>query len=339
MNRRAAAGWIVLSGVLLAACRKDVGLPAGGDLPDVPYVVEMPPGAPPLPVFDDPLTEAKVLLGKALFFDPRLSQGNGISCASCHHPARAFSDTVALSFGAGGRAGFRNAPTLTNVAYHPLLNKDGGVPTLHQQVLVPIADEAEMDADVHQVALALRDVEPYAGLSRRAYDRPLDIYVITRALAAYERTLIGGWSAYDRYRAGDTEALTAQEQAGLAVFEGAGCGQCHSGFDLTDRGFHNTGLELDHSDDAGRQRITLDPLDRGKFKTPTLRNIALTAPYMHDGSLATLADVVAHFNSGGLNDPTKSPLMVPLGLTAQQQEDLVAFLHSLTDGRSLDQVP
>ncbi len=333
------SAWCVLALVLTAyGCRKDVE-PFGHAAADLPFVVELPPGAPPLPAFEDALTEAKVRLGKALFFDQRLSQGKGISCASCHHPGKAFSDTVALSVGAFGRLGFRNAPTLTNVAYHPLMNRDGGVPTLHQQVLVPISDEAEMDADIHQVAVALRDLPPYAELSERAYGRRLDIFVITRALAAYERTLIGGWSRYDLYRQGDTDALTPQEQDGLAVFEGAGCGACHGGFDLTDRGFHNTGLELDHSDDAGRERITLDPLDRGKFKTPTLRNIALTAPYMHDGSLATLEEVVAHFNGGGLPDPNRSPLMVPLGLTAQQQQDLVAFFGSLTDGRSLDQVP
>ena len=155
------------------------------------------------------------------------------------------------------------------------------------------------------------------------------------------RTLISGTSRADRFLyEGDSTALTAQEGNGWSIFNGerGNCSACHSGFDLSDHGFHNIGLSLDHSADPGRQRITLNPADRGKFKTPTLRNIALTAPYMHDGSLATLEEVIDHFSAGGLPDPNKDPLMAPLQLTTQEKQDLIAFLRALTDGRTLDQV-
>lgn len=295
------------------------------------------PSIPP----DNPLTVASVQLGKALFFDERLSLGRGISCASCHHPDLAFSDTVALSTGVHGGAGFRNSSGLANVAYHPLLMRDGGAPSLEQQVLIPLTDTVEMDADINAIVNALRDVEPYRSLSAAAYNRPFDLFVLTRALASYERTLISGASRFDRFLyEGDSTALTVQERNGWIIFNGdrGNCSVCHSGFDLSDHDFHNIGLLLDHGADPGRQRITLNPADRGKFKTPTLRNIALTAPYMHNGSMATLEDVIDHFSGGGLPDPNKDPMLTPLQLSLQEKQDLIAFLRTLTDERSLDQV-
>lgn len=323
--------------LLLAACKRDT---TGPQEQDVPFAVELPPGFPPIPTpADNPLTEARVKLGKLLFFDARLSLGQGISCASCHLPARAFSDTVGLSLGAGGALGTRNAQPLLNLAWHTAFFRDGGVPSLEQQVLAPVHDEREMNSDLVQAAAQLRDVEPYAALSARGFGRPLDGYVVTRAIAAYERTLVSGWSRYDAAVNGDVDALTAQEQRGMALFgsPAVGCSGCHGGFDLTDRTFRNVGYGADN--DEGRERITLDPADRGSFKVPTLRNVALTAPYMHDGSLATLGEVVDFFNSGGNADPNKDPLMQPLGLSAEDRSDLVAFLRALTDERTLDQVP
>ena len=324
-----------LAGLLLAGCTRE---PAGPG-PSAPlFTLRIPPGWPPPPLrADNPLTVASVELGKALFFDERLSLGRGISCASCHHPARAFSDTVALSIGVEGGVGARNAPSLANVAYHPLLLRDGGAPTLEQQVFIPLFDEAEMDADPQQVVELLRTDPHLTELSIRAFGKPMDLYVLTRSLANYQRTLLGGTSRYDRFLQGDATALNEAELRGMQLFTGAAnCASCHVGFDQTDHDFHNIGTSLDHAADPGRQRISLDPADRGKFKTPTLRNIALTAPYMHDGSMSTLEEVVVHFNSGGLADPNKDPLMVPLQLSADQQQDLVAFLRSLTDERSLD---
>ena len=331
----------VVPALLLVACGKETDVPP--ETTDEPFIVSMPAGAPVLPVPEaNGLTKARVELGKALFFDAGLSLGRGISCASCHFADHAFSDTVALSVGAEGQTGFRNAPPLSNLAYHHDFFRDGGIPTLEQQVLAPIHTENEMASDILEVAEQLRGNARYVELSRLAYDREPDPYVITRAIACYERTLVSGWSRYDRsVYEGDATALTEAEQRGLTIFNSveAGCSGCHSGFDLSDHSYRNIGTSLDHSADPGRERITLDPADRGKFKVPTLRNVAITGPYMHDGSMATLEEVVDHFVGGGVDDPNKDPLIQPLPLTAQDRSDLVAFLRALTDDRSLDQVP
>lgn len=330
--------FLLLAMGLLAACGKEDEVASPGE---ALFPLAVPAGwpAPPLRK-DNPLTAVSVELGKALFFDDRLSMGRGVSCGSCHLPGHAFSDTVALSAGVQGRPGLRNAPTLANVVYHPLLNRDGGAPTLEQQVLNPLFDEAEMNADPQQVVDLLRTDPWVNALSMRAYGRTFDLYVLTRSIANYERTLIGGTSRYDRYLQGDTSALNATEQRGLQVFNGAGhCTACHGGYDLSDHGFHNVGAGAPDAEDNGRERITLDPADRGKFKTPTLRNIARTAPYMHDGGMATLEAVVQHFNTGGPDHPNKDPLVIPLNLTSGEQQDLVAFLRSLTDEQPLDRVP
>ncbi len=324
----------------LVGCRKDGPLPQS--MATEPFPLEVPAWMPAVPVpGDNPLTRPAVELGKHLFFEPRLSRTGTVSCGSCHFPDHAFSDTVALSLGVDQQPGMRNAPTLANVAYHPELFRDGGVPNLEMQVLAPILDEHEMDHDVLVLAGELRDQEPYRSLSQLAYGRALDPYVITRAIASYERTLISGWSRFDRYLyEGDSMALTTSEANGWQLFSGpvAGCTGCHSGFDLSDHSYRNVGQYLTYAD-PGRARISLDPADEGKFKVPTLRNIARTAPYMHDGAMATLEEVVDHFASGGLAHPNKDPLLGPFTLTAQERTDLLAFLHALTDERPLDQVP
>lgn len=303
------------------------------------WAVVLPQGAPALPVPPgSPLTEASVALGKALFFEPRLSLGGEVSCASCHRPDRAFADTVPFSVGAHGRTTARNTPSLVGVAYVPLLMWDGGVPSLEQQVLVPAGVEGEMAADIGRAAEALRSVEPYRSLSRKAYGRELDLFAVTHALASYERTLIGGRSRSDRFLYGrDSLALSGAERAGWLLFssERLGCTHCHSGFGLSDQHFYNIGL-ADAGADPGRQRITLKPSDRGAFKVPTLRNITRTAPYMHDGSLPTLDAVIDHFASGGGPDTLKSPLMHPFALTPRERQDLLAFLGALADERNFD---
>jgi cytochrome c peroxidase len=191
------------------------------------------------------------------------------------------------------------------------------------------------------VAALLREEERYNALSRVAYGRELDAWVVTRAIANYERTLISGWSRYDRYIQGDLSALTEQELRGLALFnsEALNCTSCHGGFDLSDHAYHNVGQYLDYSMDPGRGRITLRPEDEGRFKTPSLRNVALTAPYMHDGSMPTLKHVIDHFASGGLPHPNRDPEMRTFTITEEEKADLIAFLESLTDERSLDQLP
>ena len=330
----------ILATALLACGKEEDAVP---EVTDEPFIMTMPSGAPPLPVPEaNQLTKARVELGKALFFDEGMSLGRGISCASCHFSERAFSDTLALSVGADGLMGLRNAPSLANVAYHPAYFRDGGIPTLEQQVLAPIHDEAEMASNIVEAAELFRGNDRYAALSRLAYGRELDPFVITRAIACYERTLVSGWSRYDRFHyEGDEDALTEQERRGYELFIGptTDCAGCHSGFDLSDHSFRNIGTSLDHTVDPGRERITLDPADRGKFKVPTLRNVAITGPYMHDGSIATLEGVMEHFVNGGVDDPNKDPLVHPLALSVQDKSDIVAFLYSLTDDRSLDQVP
>lgn len=326
--------------MVVSGCRKDPEM-AGGEVL-APFVLELPPGAgmPPIPEAN-PLTAASVRLGKALFFEPGLSRTGMLACAGCHFPERAFSDTVPLSVGVNGETGMRNAPSLANVAYHPALFRDGGVPTLEMQVLAPIHDALEMDHDINVAAGALRDQPPYSLLSEQAYGRPLDAYVITRALANYERTLLSGWSRYDRFVfLGEGSALTEQELRGMDLFhrDTIGCANCHAGQDLSDHAFYNIGQYLDYAD-PGRERITDDPGDLGKFKVPTLRNIARTAPYMHDGTMVTLGEVIDHFASGGLPHPNKSPLLVPFTLSPNERADLIAFLNALTDERSIDQVP
>lgn len=330
---------LLLFACVLSACRKDPAVVE--EAVDHPFDLELPAGFPALPVPpENPLTAASVELGKLLFFDPRLSRDGSIACASCHHPARAFSDTVALSTGVDGALGMRNSPSLANVGYHPRLFRDGGIPTLERQVLAPISDPVEMAHSIELAASAVAVEAEYQRLSQLAYERPIDAYVVTRALASYERTLVSGWSPYDRYLRGDTSALSESEVHGLELFnsETLGCTACHSGFDLSDHSFQNIGQYLDYAD-PGRERITQDPSDEGKFKVPTLRNVALTAPYMHDGAMTSLDEVIDHFASGGLPHPNRSSILTNFVLTAEEKASLIAFLNALTDERSLDQVP
>ncbi|MBX2972977.1 MAG: c-type cytochrome [Flavobacteriales bacterium] len=326
--------------MVLPGCRKDPALEVAAA--DAPFELRLPPGAPyPEVPAAYPMTRASVALGKALFFDPRLSRDGTVSCASCHSPAHAFSDTLPLSRGVDGRTGMRNAPTLANVAYHPALFRDGGVPTLEAQVIAPVLDPDEMDHTLQGAAERLSGDADYQQWSRLAYGRELDPYAITRAIAAYERTLISGWSRFDRFHyQGDADALSESEQRGWRLFssEALNCTACHNGFDLSDHTYQNIGQYMEYAD-PGRARISLDLADHGKFKVPTLRNIARTAPYMHDGAMATLEEVVDHFASGGHAHPNRSPLMTGFSITETERSDLIAFLHALTDERSIDQVP
>ncbi|HEY9178760.1 MAG TPA: cytochrome c peroxidase [Flavipsychrobacter sp.] len=293
-----------------------------------------PAGFPEIPFPDDnPFSYRKWELGKMLFNDKMLSVDYTISCASCHKTELAFSDDVAKSLGAGALTGRRNAPTLANVAYHPYYTREGGVPTLEMQVLVPIQEHDEMNFNIVDIAERMKQVPQYMDMSREIFDREPDAYVITRAIATYERTLVSGNSAYDKYvNRGDTRGFGEAAQRGMRLFFStrAGCSDCHSGFNFTNYSFENNGLYEQYSD-PGRKRLTGKEVDNALFKVPTLRNIALTAPYMFDGSVKTLEDVVAHYNTGGKPHPNKSKKLHPLQLTLQEQKDLVAFLYTLTD--------
>jgi len=313
---------------LLASCQKETKSP----LDETPYSLKIPEGwpTPDIPE-DNELTVARVALGKRLFYDPVLSVDSTISCASCHKQELAFADDVAISPGVEGRLGFRNSPTLANVAYLTLMNKDGGVPKLDLQPIVPIEDHAEMDFSLLAAARRLNAIENYEDDFLRAYEEEASPFTITRSLGAFMRTLISGDSRYDHYLEGKAQ-LTADERTGMELFFSGrtDCSSCHSSFNFTNNSFRNNGL-YEMYEDVGRKRVTILEEDEGKFRIPTLRNIALTAPYMHDGSLPNLAAVVEHYNSGGSNHPNKAPLIHPLDLSEQEQQQLVLFLETLTD--------
>lgn len=314
--------------LIVSGCKKDEDTSL-----DAPYALTLPAGFPAMniPVGNE-LTVVRVELGKMLFFDKALSRDSSVSCGSCHLQSNAFSDKVALSFGVEGRTGMRNSPPLFNLGYYPSFFADGGVPTLELQVLAPVQDVNEMDHEFPLAVERLAQNPRYQELGQIAYGRAFDAFVLTRAIAAFERTMISGNSAYDKYNNGQSSTINASAKRGLELFtsERLSCSGCHSGFTFTDFSFKNNGLYVAYAD-TGRMRVTALPADRDKFKVPTLRNIGLTAPYMHDGSIATLPEVIEHYNSGGAANPQKDDRIKPLQLTSQEKSDLLEFLHSLTD--------
>jgi cytochrome c peroxidase len=264
----------------------------------------------------NPMTVEKVELGRRLFFDRRLSADGSISCATCHRPERAFSDPRPVSIGVFGRTGTRNAPSLINRGYGQAFFWDGRTTSLEEQVLRPIEDPTEMASNA--IAAAAR-----VGLTRGA---------LASALASYVRSILAGDSAFDRYVHGDRAALTKEQHAGLTVFRGTGnCTACHIGPTFSDEQFHNTSVALRNGviADVGRFFVTQRESDRGAFKTPTLREVANTAPYMHDGSIATLEEVVEFYDRGGNPNPGLDREIRPLQLTADEKRSLVSFLRSL----------
>lgn len=281
---------------------------------------------------DNEYTYHRYLLGRNLFFNPILSKDSSISCASCHIPSKAFSGGQQVNEGVGGLKGNRNAPGLLNVGYAPYFNFDGGVPSLEMQVLVPIQEEHEFNTNILTIAEKLNQDTAIVSLSYLAYNRPVDAFVITRALGVFQRTLISNNSRYDQFLNGNSSVLSLQEVKGKELFFSPelNCGACHSGPLFTSFSFENNGIYKDY-EDAGRYRITGQDDDWGKFKVPTLRNIALTSPYMHDGSFNSLEEVLAHYNSGGHANENKNSSIQPLNLSIAEQEAVVAFLKTLTD--------
>lgn len=287
--------------------------------------------------FLNDLTPAKIELGKRLFFDNRLSKNQNISCASCHQPQHAFADSISVSVGTNGEHGFRNSPSIVNVAFKELFHKDGGVKTLELQVLAPIIDTNELGADFLVVLERLTQDSNYVKMFKDAFDTLPNVFGITRSIAAFERSLVMGNSAYDRYILGDSNALNSNEKNGLRLFNSSrlNCTSCHSGVLFTDYSYQNIGLEHQF-EDSGRARITYRPLDAGKFEVPSLRNVAITAPYMHDGSMDTLDEVIRYLEKGGGSHPNKSELVKPFTLTANERNDLIEFLYALTDQQFLN---
>jgi len=284
----------------------------------------------PVPVGNQ-LSDAKVQLGRELFHDPQLSIDGRVSCASCHRPDYAFAEPEAVAKGVAGRVGRRNTPTVLNSVYLTSLFWDGRAASLEEQAIAPIIAHAEMGiTDVTSLVGRLDSV--YGERMRAAFGRPLTLHTIAMAIASYERTLLSGDSDFDRFEAGDREAISVAAQRGRALFFGkASCGNCHVPPLFTDLAFHNLGVGWTESGsaDAGRFEATGDPEHRSTFKTPTLRDVARTAPYMHDGSLPTLRAVVEFYNLGCRPNPGVSQHVGPLNLNARQLDDLVEFLTTL----------
>ena len=338
------------------------------------FVWNLPPGFP-IPVIppNNPMSDEKVALGRYLFYDTRLSNNQTESCSSCHQQSMAFTDGRARAVGSTGLLHPRSAMSLANVGYSTTLTWANPLMThFEDQALVPMFGDDPIElglVSTDELVERLEGVPLYVSLFSGAFSgdpNPITLEHVVQALASFERTLISGRSPFDRYQYGDRNAITESAERGYKLFssEGAGCFHCHLGFDLTDHvnwqgkafldmPYHNTGLyNIDGKGaypepNTGVYHVTGKPQDMGRFKAPTLRNVAVTAPYMHDGSIATLDGVLDHYSAGGrtitsgpyagdgAKSPLKDPLIEPLTLTAQQRADLIAFLDSLTDSEFL----
>ncbi|MET3693082.1 cytochrome c peroxidase [Methylobacterium goesingense] len=269
-------------------------------------------------------------LGKMLFFDPRLSGKQNLSCASCHNPSFGFEVPVPGAIGATNKPLARKAPTVLNAAWLPTLFWDGRAPNLETQAIGPITASAEMDGKFPEIIARLKGTPEYEAWFGKLFPRDgVTQDNILTAIATYERTVVSGWAPFDRWVEGDATAISASAQRGFAVFTGKGqCAACHAGWNFTDNQFHDLGMQ---TKDIGRAAFEPDnPLAKHAFKTPGLRNLTYRAPFGHAGQFATLDQIVAFYETGGIVRPSKSPLMNPFRLESQEREDLIAFLHSLT---------
>lgn len=274
-----------------------------------------------------------VELGRALYFDKRLSADNTVSCATCHAPKHGFTDNLPVSTGIKGQKGGRSAPTVINRLYSTVQFWDGRAASLEEQAKGPIVNPIEMGMASHDALIArLKAIKGYDAWFKKVFGREMNIDDLAKAIADFERTVVSDDSKYDRYAAGDKKALNAAEKRGMELFNGkARCITCHGGNNFTDEDFHNLGVGMGaQNPDLGRYTQTRKDDDRGKFKTPTVRDAASTAPYMHDGSEKTIEEVVAFYNRGGNPNGNLDPLMEKLDLTSAEEKDLVAFIKALS---------
>ncbi len=331
---------LVLSACLLVAGSIAMSAPAGQKAPPLTQLnvqVLGPQRLGPLPPVvtppGNPQSSAKIHLGKELYFDTRLSADGTVSCATCHDPALGWSDAGPTSKGIHGQLGGRRAPPVSNAAYSPLQFWDGRSPSLEDQAKGPIQNPIEM-GNTHQAMIQTIDkLLGYVEEFREVFGKgPITVDQVADAIAAFERTVVTTDSKFDRYARGDHQALTLLERQGLEVFNGKGhCTSCHWGPYFSDGRFHNLGVPAKDpkNPDKGRYVVTNDPRDMGAFKTPTVRDAARRAPYLHDGSEKTLESLIEFYDRGGGKDPNLDPLMVPLGLTKQERKALVAFIKAL----------
>ncbi|OOV17591.1 cytochrome-c peroxidase [Flavobacterium sp. LM4] len=297
----------------------------------------------------NPLTADGIALGKKLFFDKRLSGNNQISCATCHQQHLAFSDGLALtSQGVSGNTLERNSPALINLAWAENgLFWDGGSNNLESQAFAPLAHEDEMHQNLTELIDELNADANYPGLFNKAFGKAINQADIAKAIAQFERTLISGNSKYDKYVRGELAGVLDQDELKGLELARQLCFSCHAGVLMTDNLYHNNGIDIDFTDNTelmmkrGRARITNNSEDLGKFRTPTLRNVEKTGPYMHDGRFITLEAVIEHYSNGVLDSPTLDPLLKKdkkLGVTLSDTEkkQLIAFLKTLTDYQYLN---
>jgi len=333
------SGLALLSFLLVTGCKSSPNARPVGPV----VTINAPLGLPPVPIPpDNPPTAATIALGRRLFYDTRLSKDDSLSCASCHHPQFRFTDERVRSLGVGGALGRRHAPTLVNAAYSSLYFWDGRALNLEDQVGTPIADALEMNQS-HDASIAKLKGDPsYKPMFQRAFGSDeIAMKRVENALASFERTILSGNSAFDRYEyLGQKDALTPAQIRGLAVFRDplrGNCVTCHAigpHYALfMDGQFHNTGEGVGDNEefsDLGRFVVTKLEADRGQFKTPTLRNVAVGGPYMHDGKLKTLKDVVDFYAGRGNSNQNLDKQMLSIHLSGQDRRDLVEFMQSLT---------
>lgn len=287
----------------------------------------------------------RVELGKKLFFDPRLSANGNMSCATCHNPSLGWSDGLPTGRGHNGLELDRATPTVVNTAFNSIQMWDGRAPSLEAQALGPLEASVEMAADFDALFKFLSETDGYVEAFTKAYPgEEISKATIGKAIAAFERTIVSNNSAFDQWVRGDADAMNEQQIRGFSLFMNpakGNCVECHSGANFTDNSFHNLGLKSSVGPDADLGRFNEKPIGilRSAFKTPTLRDVELTAPYFHDGSAQTLKDVMAHYVDGPVEGASASPAFKPSQLSESEQEDIVAFMQALTGDTSLVALP
>ena len=312
--------WVTMFFLLLLACENDQTSFILNELsqwPEMQYPIDNQPN------------QKKIALGERLFSDPILSLDSSISCASCHKGAFALADNLPVSPGVNNRLGKRNSPSLCNIGYHPYYMREGGVPSLEMQVLVPIQEHDEMAFNMVLLVNRLNSDSAYQSEFLQAFNDSATPYTVTRAIAQFERTLISNDAPIDAYVAGNDNAISKEAKNGLALFFGkANCSHCHSGPLFTNFDFYNNGTAIS-TNDYGRAQLTLDSADFFTFKVPSLRHIQSTAPYMHDVSITSLADVLYQYNLGGSRHDYTNEKIEPLNLNDKELVDLEEFLKTL----------
>ncbi len=292
-------------------------------------------GEVPYPKGNKP-TPARIKLGKKLFFDPRLSGDGNMSCATCHNPMLGWSDGLPTAKGHKSKVLGRASPVVTNAAYNPVQMWDGREPSIDSQATGPMKNPNEMHTDIPAMLAFINATPEYKKAFANAYPgEELTLDLVGKAIASFERTVISNDSPFDRWVKGDAKAMTKQQIRGFKLFmtpEKGNCALCHSGPNFTDSSFHNLGLASfgKKNPDLGRYKQRPLGIMKGAFKTPTIRDITLSAPYFHDGSAKTLMEVVDHYVKGGVVKTNLSPLMIKAKLNNQEQKDLVAFMEALT---------